>query len=103
MDLDFKSSRGKRYNAFMRRFWPYIVVLVLCLPAAAPFFGGDIPRTNDFLPHLYRAVELDRLVRSGAFFPRWAPGLAHGYGYPVLNFFGYFSHILIVLFHLTGV
>ncbi|MEK7276628.1 MAG: hypothetical protein AAB427_04710, partial [Chloroflexota bacterium] len=86
----------------MRRWWPYVFVLLICLPAAAPYFGGGIPRSNDSLTHLYRAVELDRLARSGVFFPRWAPGLGHGYGYPVFNYFGYFSHSLIVLFHLIG-
>lgn len=80
----------------------FLLVLLLCLPAALPYFGGDIPRSNDSLAHLYRAVELDRLVRSGIFFPRWAPDLALGYGYPIFNYFTYGSHYLIVLFHLTG-
>jgi hypothetical protein len=74
----------------------------LCLPAVWPYLGGDIPRSNDSLTHLYRAVELDRLVRSGDLFPRWGPDFAHGYGAPVFNYFSYFSHYLIVLFHFTG-
>ena len=86
----------------MRRFFPLLFVILICLPAALPYFGGDIPRSNDSLTHLYRAVELDRLVRSGIFFPRWAPDLALGYGYPIFNYFAYGSHYLIVLFHFTG-
>jgi hypothetical protein len=86
----------------LSRFPSFLLVLLLCLPAALPYFGGDIPRSNDSLTHLYRAVELDRLVRSGNFFPRWAPDLALGYGYPIFNYFAYGSHYLIVLFHFTG-
>ncbi|MBI4314945.1 MAG: hypothetical protein HY679_03340, partial [Chloroflexi bacterium] len=86
----------------MRRLWPFLFILLLCLPAAWPYFGGDIPRSNDSLSHLYRAVELAQLVRAGVLFPRWAPDLAHGYGYPIFNYFAYLSHYLIVLLHLAG-
>lgn len=84
------------------RLWPYLFVALICLPAAYPYLGGGIPRSNDSLTHLYRAAELDRLVRSGDIFPRWAPDFAHGYGYPIFNYFAYFSHYLIVLFHFAG-
>jgi len=86
----------------LRRFLPLLFIVLICLPAALPYFGGDIPRSNDSLAHFYRAVELDRLVRSGIFFPRWAPDLALGYGYPIFNYFAYGAHYLIVLFHFSG-
>ena len=86
----------------MRRWWPFLFILLLCLPAVSPYLSGDIPRSNDSLSHLYRAFQLARLVRAGIFFPRWAPDLAHGYGYPIFNYFAYLSHYLIVLFHLIG-
>ncbi|MEK7327229.1 MAG: hypothetical protein AAB217_18445, partial [Chloroflexota bacterium] len=86
----------------MRRWWPFLFILLLCLPAVSPYLGGDIPRSNDSLSHLYRAFQLARLVRAGIFFPRWAPDLAHGYGYPIFNYFAYLSHYLIVLFYLIG-
>jgi len=88
-------------STILRFKWAALVILI-CLPAAWPYLGGDIPRSNDSLTHLYRAVELDRLVRAGDLFPRWGPDFAHGYGYPVFNYFAYFSHYLIVLFHLGG-
>ncbi|MBI3243798.1 MAG: hypothetical protein HYZ49_16050 [Chloroflexi bacterium] len=91
-----------RYNRRMRRWWPFLFILLLCLPATLPYWGGDIPRSNDSLSHLYRAFQLDRLVRAGVFFPRWAPDLAHGYGYPIFNYFAYLSHYVIVFFHLLG-
>lgn len=86
----------------MRRWWPYILIALACLPAAFPYLNGGIPRSNDSLAHLYRAVELDRLIRAGIFFPRWAPDFAHGFGYPIFNYFAYLSHYLTVLFHSAG-
>src|SRR5688572_17433759 len=89
-------------SAAWRRVQPYLLLTILALPALWPLAGPGLPRTNDALPHLYRAVELDALVRAGLFFPRWAPDLVHGYGYPVFNFFPYVSHYLVVLLHLAG-
>lgn len=86
----------------MRRWWLFLFIALLCLPAVSPYLSGDIPRSNDSLSHLYRAFQLARLVRAGILFPRWAPDLAHGYGYPIFNYFAYLSHYLIVLFHLLG-
>jgi len=79
-----------------------IGLMLAVLPAAWPYFGPGLPRTNDVLPHLYRALALDRLVRDGLLWPRWSPDLVHGYGYPVFNFFPPLSHYLVVLYHLAG-
>jgi hypothetical protein len=85
---------------------PLLTVLALglaVLPAAAPYLLGDgLPRTNDVLPHLYRVVALDRLVRAGQLWPRWSPDLVHGFGYPVFNFFPALSHWLVESLSLVG-
>lgn len=87
----------------LRAWWPFLALGLLVLPAAWPFFQpAALPRTNDALTHLYRAVQLDLLVRAGVLFPRWAPDLAFGYGYPVFNFFPYLAHLLIVAGHGLG-
>lgn len=81
----------------------YAVLALLCLPAVYPYLGGEVPRTNDLAMHVYRALELEQLLRAGALFPRWGPHLVHGYGYPIYNYFAYLSHYLITLVHLlTG-
>ncbi len=87
---------------WIHRLRPYFLLALLALPALWPFTHLGLPRTNDNLPHLYRVVELDRLVREGVLFPRWAPDLVHGYGYPVFNFFPYLGHYLAEIFHLLG-
>jgi len=79
-----------------------IGLALVALPAAWPYFGTGLPRTNDVLPHLYRTLALDRLVRARVLWPRWSPDLVHGYGYPVFNFFPSLSHYLVGLYHLVG-
>jgi hypothetical protein len=92
---------------FLRQTWPTWVILftlsLAVLPAALPYFGPGLPRTNDVFPHLYRVVALDRLVQAGSLWPRWSPDMVHGYGYPVFNFFPSLSHWIVELFHLIGV
>ena len=78
-------------------------LLLAILPAASPYFGqGQVPRTNDLLPHLYRVIALDLLVSEGTLWPRWSPDLVHGFGYPVFNFFPSLSHWAVEIFHLLG-
>ena len=89
-------------RAWIRRLQPYGLLTLFALPALWPFTHPGFPRTNDNFLHYYRVVELDRLVRAGVLFPRWAPDLVHGYGYPVFNFFPYLSHYLAEIFHLLG-
>ncbi|MBL8058368.1 MAG: glycosyltransferase family 39 protein [Anaerolineales bacterium] len=87
----------------LRPYWPFLALGLLALPAAWPFFQPDaLPRTNDALTHLYRAIQLDRLLPAGVWLPRWAPDLVFGYGYPVFNYFPYLAHLLIVAGHRLG-
>ena len=85
-----------------RRLQPYLLLALLALPALWPLAGPGLPRTNDNLTHLFRVVELDALLRAGVLFPRWAPDLVHGYGYPIFNYFPYLAHALVEALHLLG-
>lgn len=80
----------------------YAILAVLALPAIWPFLHEGLPRSNDHLTHVYRAVQLTELLRAGQLLPRWAPDLAFGYGYPVFNYFPYSSHYLVALLTLAG-
>ena len=93
-----------RYPPVWRRRGLLLLGLLLAiLPAASPYIGqGEIPRTNDLLPHLFRTVALDLMVGDGYLWPRWSSDLVHGYGYPVFNFFPSLSHWVVEVFHLLG-
>ncbi len=45
-----------------------------------------LPREGDALLHAYRALEMARMWRAGILYPRWAPDLAGGAGYPLFVF-----------------
>ncbi|MDH4209100.1 MAG: hypothetical protein OEV76_09520, partial [Anaerolineae bacterium] len=61
-----------------------------------------MPRSFDGMFHLHRLLEIDHLLRQGVLFPRWAPDLAYGYGYPVFNFVPHLPYYLSELPHLVG-
>lgn len=59
----------------------------LLLVALHPLMFGTLPESPDGLLHLYRLVALDHAVSEGNIWPRYAPGLAFGYGVPIFNFY----------------
>jgi len=80
----------------------FVLLALISLPAVFPFLGGNLPRTNDIATHVFRAFELEQLLRAGVLLPRWGPQLVHGYGYPIFNFFPYLAHYLIALTHMAA-
>lgn len=84
------------------RFYNLAILAALALPAVWPFLHAGLPRSNDHLTHVYRAIQLAELLRAGQLLPRWAPDLVFGYGYPIFNYFPYSSHYLVALLSLAG-
>lgn len=75
----------------------WLALALVVAPAASPYWGqGLVPRTNDLVPHLYRALALARVWGWDNLWPRWSPDLVHGFGYPVFNFFPALSHMAVV-------
>jgi uncharacterized membrane protein len=87
-----------------RRAWdPHLVVLVLATVLTIyPLLPPGIPSTADGPLHLIRLVELDAVLRSGVLYPRWAPDLALGYGYPIFNYYAPLFYYLAEIPHLLG-
>ena len=88
--------------AAARRWWPYAALTLLSLIAAAPLVNANLPCSDDGPFHLYRAVELGRLLGWGHWLPRWAPDMAQGYGYPFFNFYAPLSSYGVVALHGLG-
>lgn len=81
--------------------WGLALAVVLGLTAAWPFLARPgLPHDTDAELHIYRAAELGHLLRAGAFYPRWAPDLYLGYGYPIFNYYAPFTYYLANLFAL---
>jgi hypothetical protein len=77
----------------------HLSCVILALVAAAPFLTRPgLPRDTDAELHVYRAAELGHTLRAGAFYPRWAPDLYLGYGYPIFNYYAPLTYYLANLF-----
>ena len=79
------------------------LLLALTLPAVLPltapgyFFGAHDARHSVFF-----LVEFDQAIGDGAWWPRWAPDQALGFGYPLWVVYAPLSYIVAELFHLLG-
>ncbi|MCX6044141.1 MAG: 6-pyruvoyl-tetrahydropterin synthase-related protein [Chloroflexi bacterium] len=82
------------------RLW--LALFLLAIPALWPFVQEGLPRSLDGGLHLLRLGVLDDLIRHGSLYPRWAPSLMLGYGYPVFNFYAPSTYYLTELLHLLG-
>ncbi|MFQ5616994.1 MAG: 6-pyruvoyl-tetrahydropterin synthase-related protein, partial [Anaerolineales bacterium] len=71
-----------------------LLVWLLSVPAVTPLIQPALSRSADGLLHLYRIVALDHAIHQGAFFPRWLPDLAYGYGLPLFVFYAPLSYYL---------
>ena len=80
----------------------YILLALLLFPAIQPLLAGDFTCGYDNTFHLWRAVETEHLLRQSVIFSRWAPDMAHGYGYPLSNFAAPASAYAVALLRLTG-
>jgi hypothetical protein len=61
-------------------------LLLLSIPAVQPLLTADFTCGYDNGFHLWRAVQVARCLRQGYLYPRWAPDMAHGYGFPLFIF-----------------
>ena len=66
-------------------------------------FQGQLARSDDFPAyHLYWANELNRMVKPGNLYPRFAPDFNWGQGGLVFNYYGPITRYLVEIAHLAG-
>lgn len=82
------------------RLW--LLLPPLTLPALWTFIAYGLPRSYDGDRHLLRLGLLDYHIRHGVFYPRWAPEMLLGYGYPRFSFHAPGSYYLAEALHLLG-
>lgn len=80
----------------------WLLLSFFAIPALWPFYQEGLPRSFDGGLHLLRLGVLDYHIRQGVLYPRWAPTLMLGYGYPVFNFYAPSTYYVVELLHLAG-
>lgn len=96
------APNGARKNRPFENWLSLGLVTLLALPAVQPLLGGVLTCGFDNAFHLWRAVQIEALLRQGVLFSRWAPHMAHGYGYPLYQFQSPFSAYLAAGLHVSG-
>lgn len=95
--LDFDGWRR-----WLRAAWPFLLVVLLILPALQPLWQAGLQQTDDGAHHVFRLFSLDRALRAGHIGARWQAEEGFGYGFPVLNFYAPFSYYFGLLFNRLG-
>lgn len=93
------------------RRWAGLVIITIAVllsaAIAAPFFYSnssepgqiEIRQTKDMAIHLAVMEQFDKVLRSGAVYPRWLPDINYGYGNAWPNFYQPGFYYLTSLFH----
>lgn len=80
----------------------FLLLLFVSIAAVLPLLRPGFIPTHDGEYHLIRFYEFETMLRSGYWFPRWAPGLNSGYGLPLFNFHYPLPNYIGVFFHFLG-
>ena len=82
-------------------FFPFLITF-LAIPVLQPLFSTQISCGFDTMFHLWRSVQAGALLEEGLLFSRWAPQMAHGFGYPLFLYQSPFSAQVTAVFHTIG-
>ena len=86
----------------IRRLLPFLLIVLLILPALQPLWQPGLQQTDDGAHHLFRLFNLDLAQRSGFPGTRWLADEGFGYGFPVLNFYAPLGYYFGLVFHALG-
>ena len=76
----------KRATGFWATGLLLVALLLFFAPALQPLLRAGFTCGYDNVFHLWRAVQIDHLWSQGVLFARWAPDMAHGFGFPLFIF-----------------
>lgn len=89
-------------NAFGQAASFLFLITLLAVPLLQPLFTTQLTCGFDTTFHLWRAVQASALLDDGILFSRWAPHMAHGYGYPLFMFQSPLSAWVTAVFQQMG-
>ena len=100
------AAANSRFVSICRRFLPspeILLLILLTLPAVLPLTSpGYFFDAHDAQHSVFFLVEFDQAIRDGAWWPRWTPDQALGFGYPLWVLYGPLPYYVAEFFHLLG-
>ncbi len=85
-----------------RRALPQLTVVLFGVVSASPLMKAYMTCSDDGVFHIHKALGLETLIKLGHWFPRWTPHMAHGFGYPLYNFYAPLSSYVLAGIHNLG-
>ena len=79
----------------------FLAVIISFLSVFSLFSKG-LPPTHDGEYHVIRFYEFAKTLSDGNIYPRWAPDLNNGFGFPLFNYVYPLPNYTAALFHLFG-
>ncbi len=89
-------------NQFIKRYFGFILIIILGLIPLFPLLHSGLPMTHDGQDHVARIANFYASLSEGNLVPRWAANLNWGYGHPILMFLYPFPSYLASLIHVFG-
>src|SRR3990172_970811 len=80
----------------MKKIYPFLIILVLSLPAGWYLLGRGYFNMHDDL-QVMRVYEMSKCFSNGQIPCRWSPDMAYGYGQAMFNYYSAFPYYLGVL------
>ncbi len=94
---------NKRMSANpLKRIWPYLILIALVLVVSRSNLSPYTTFGHSAGLDATRLFELDRGVRHGDLYPRWAADMYFGYGSPLLCLYAPLAYFVAEPFHLIG-
>ncbi len=85
-----------------QRSLPQITVLLFGLLSIWPLLQARTTCSDDGVFHIHKALGLEAAFQLGHWFPRWSPHMAHGFGYPLYNFYAPLGSYILAGLHALG-
>ncbi len=93
----------KTFHTKIKKYFSPFIVLIFALSSILPLFHAGLIPTHDGEYHLIRFYEFDKMLRSGSWYPRWAPDLNYGFGVPLFTFVYPLPNYYSSLLHFFGI
>ncbi len=87
--------RGVGIRGAVRESGGLALVVLTSLAFAWPLFDVHFLHSSDGFLHLYRALDFSQVLAAGILWPRVAPSLAFGHGYPAFDFYSPATYYLV--------